>query len=61
MADHKTYLQTWVDNGTWNAPYRISIVIEDEETIGSTQVKEGYDFEVLEYVFKSDFSAALQK
>ena len=54
LADHKTYLQTWVDNGTWNAPYRISIVIEDEETIGSTQVKEGYDFEVLEYVFKSD-------
>lgn len=37
----------------WDAPYRISIVIEDEETIGKTQVKDGYDFEVLEYVFKS--------
>ena len=53
LADHKTYLQTWVDNGMWDAPYRISIVIEDEETIGKTQVKVGYDFEVLEYIFKS--------
>lgn len=53
LADHKTYLQTWVDNVIWDAPYRISIVIEDEESIGKTQVKEEYDFEVLEYVFNS--------
>ena len=53
LADHRTYLQTWVDAGTWNAPYRYDIVIEDEPTIAKTQVQAGYDFTVLEYVVNS--------
>ena len=53
LADHCTYLQTWVDAGTWKSPYRKDVVIEDEDTFAMEQVQEGYDFDVDEYVIKS--------
>lgn len=53
IADHCTYMQTWVDNGTWNAPIRFDIVIEDKPTQAITQVKVGYDFNITEFVYKS--------
>ena len=37
IADHCTYMQTWVDNGTWNSPYKYDVVIEDEPTLAQTQ------------------------
>ena len=46
-------MQTWVDNGTWNAPVRLDIVIEDKPTQAVTQVKVGYDFNITEYVYNS--------
>lgn len=51
IADHCTYMQTWVDNGTWNAPCRIDIVIEDRQTYPVTQVKQGFDFTIDEFVY----------
>ena len=53
LADHCTYMQTWVDNGTWNAPIRLDIVIEDKPTKPITQVKEGYEFSITEFVYES--------
>ena len=50
LSDHRTYLQTWVDAGTWNAPYRYDVVIEDKPTAPRTQVQDGYDFTVTEFV-----------
>ena len=54
LADHCTYMQTWVDNGTWNAPVRLDIVVEDEPTQAVTQVKDGYDFTITEFVLPSN-------
>lgn len=54
LADHCTYMQTWVDNGTWNAPVRLDIVVEDEPTQAITQVKDGYDFTITEFVLPSN-------
>lgn len=53
ISDHRTYMQTWVDSGAWQSPYRFDIVIEDEETVAQTQVKNGYDFTITEYISKS--------
>ena len=53
ISNHRTNMQTWIDNGTWNSPYRISIVIEDSPTTASTEVKDGFDFTVDEYVFNA--------
>lgn len=53
IADHCTYMQTWVDNGTWKSPIRLDIVIEDNPTKPITQVKNGFEFDVLEYVYSS--------
>lgn len=54
IADHCTYMQTWVDNGTWNAPIRLDVVIEDEPTEAVTQVSIGYDFGITEFVSQSN-------
>lgn len=54
IADHCTYMQTWVDNGTWNAPTRLDVVIEDEPTEAVTQVRIGYDFNITEFVSQSN-------
>lgn len=54
IADHCTYMQTWVDNGTWNAPIRLDVVIEDEPTEAVTQVRIGYDFNITEFVSQSN-------
>ena len=54
IADHCTYMQTWVDNGTWNAPIRLDVVIEDEPTEAVTQVRIGYDFGITEFVSQSN-------
>lgn len=51
IADHCTYMQTWVDRGTWNAPIRLDVVIEEEPTQAVTQVKNGYDFTIVEFVY----------
>lgn len=51
IADHCTYMQTWVDRGTWNAPIRLDVVIEEEPTQVVTQVKKGYDFTIVEFVY----------
>ena len=51
IADHCTYMQTWVDRGTWNAPIRLDVVIEEESTQAVTQVKKGYDFTIVEFVY----------
>lgn len=50
LSDHCTYLQTWVDAGTWDSPYKYDIVIEDTPTVAQTQVEKGYDFTVTEFV-----------
>ena len=47
-------MQTWVDNGTWNAPIRLDVVIEDEPTEAVTQVRIGYDFNITEFVSQSN-------
>jgi hypothetical protein len=54
IADHCTYMQTWVDNNTWNAPVRIDVVIEDNPTQPVTRVKNGFNFTVTEYVSSSN-------
>ena len=54
IADHCTYMQTWVDNETWNAPTRLDVVIEDEPTEAVTQVRIGYDFNITEFVSQSN-------
>ena len=51
IADHCTYMQTWVDRGTWNAPIRLDVVIEEEPTQAVTQVKKGFDFTIAEFVY----------
>lgn len=51
IADHCTYMQTWVDRGTWNSPIRLDVVIEEEPTQAVTQVKNGYDFTIVEFVY----------
>ena len=51
IADHCTYMQTWVDRGTWNAPIRLDVVIEEEPTQAVKQVKKGYDFTIVEFVY----------
>ena len=53
ISDHCTYMQTWVDNETWNAPLRLDVVIEDEATEAVTQVRVGYDFTITEFVSQS--------
>ena len=53
ISDHCTYMQTWVDNNTYNAPCKIDIVIEDSPTQAITQVEEGYNFTITEFVYKS--------
>lgn len=53
IADHRTYMQTWVDSGAWQSPYRFDVVIEDDETVARTQVKDGYDFTITEFISKS--------
>lgn len=53
ISDHRTYMQTWIDNNIWNAKVRLDIVIEDSETQAKTDVQEGYDFTIVEYVYKS--------
>lgn len=53
ISDHCTYMQTWVDNETWNAPVRLDVVIEDEPTEAVTQVRVGYDFTITEFVSQS--------
>lgn len=54
ISDHRTYMQTWVDNNTYIAPFRLDIVIEDEETIGTTDVRNGIDFSIDEYIYKTN-------
>ena len=54
ISNHRTNMQEWIDNGTWDSPYRISIVIEDSPTTASTEVKDGFDFTVDEYVFNAN-------
>lgn len=54
LSDHRTYLQTWVDAGTWQSSYRYDIVIEDSPTLAKEQVKDGYDFTVTEFVINTD-------
>ena len=51
IADHCTYMQIWVDRGIWNAPIRLDVVIEEEPTKAVTQVKNGYDFTIVEFVY----------
>lgn len=53
ISDHCTYMQTWVDNGTWNAPVRLDIVIEDNPTQPMMQVENNYNFTIAEFVHKS--------
>ena len=48
IADHRTNLKSWIDNGTYKSPYRYSIVIENVRTTPQIQVMEGYDFTVEE-------------
>ena len=46
-------MQTWVDSNTYNAPYKIDIVIEDSPTQAITQVENGYNFTIVEFIYKS--------
>ena len=55
ISDHRTYMQTWIDNNSWNAKVRLDIVIEDSETQARTDVQEGYDFTIVEFVYKSAY------
>lgn len=54
ISDHCTYLQTWIDNKTWNASTRLDIVIEQSPTQPKTQVQDGYDFTIVEFVYKAE-------
>lgn len=54
IADHRTYMQTWVDNGSWNKPIKADVVIEDEPTKGATMVRIGYDFTIPEFVHPAE-------
>lgn len=56
LADHCTYMQTWVDAGTWNSPYRNDIVICDNpsEQYAKTQVQSGYDFTISEFIYGTE-------
>lgn len=54
IADHRTYMQTWVDNGSWNKPIKVDVVIEDKPTTGATMVKFGYDFTILEFIHQTE-------
>ncbi len=54
ISDHCTYLQTWIDNKTWNASTRLDIVIEQSPTQPRTQVQDGYDFTIVEFVYKAE-------
>ena len=56
LADHCTYMQTWVDAGTWNSPYRYDIVICDNpsEQQAKTQVQSGYDFTISEFIYGTE-------
>lgn len=54
ISDHRTYMQTWVDNETWNAPIRLDIVIEDSPTIAQTQVKNENTISFNEIVYNSN-------
>ena len=54
ISDHCTYLQTWIDNKTWNASTRLDIVIEQSSTQPETQVQDGYDFTIVEFVYKAE-------
>lgn len=53
ISDHCTYMQTWVDEGTWNSPVRLDVVIEDSPTQPKTQVTNGYYFTITEFVHDS--------
>lgn len=53
IANYRADLQKWVDKNTWNAPIRLDIVIEDKPTEAQTQVKKGYNFDVIEYIHKT--------
>lgn len=53
LSDHCTYLQTWVDGGSYGCKNKYDIVIEDNPTLAKTSVKSGYMFNVLEYVKSS--------
>lgn len=53
IADHCTFMQTWVDYGTWNSPVRLDVVIEDSPTQPKTQVTNGYNFTITEFVHNS--------
>lgn len=54
ISDHCTYLQTWIDNKRWNASTRLDIVIEQSPTQPRTQVQDGYDFTIVEFVYKAE-------
>lgn len=54
IADHCTYMQTWVDNETWRAPVRLDVVIEDKPTQAATQVRAGCDFGITEFVSQTN-------
>jgi hypothetical protein len=54
ISDHCTYLQTWIDNKTWNASTRLDIVIEQSPTQPKTQVQDGYDFTIVEFVYNAE-------
>ena len=54
ISDHCTYLQTWIDNKTWNASIRLDIVIEQSPTQPKTQVQDGYDFTIVEFVYNAE-------
>ena len=54
ISDHCTNLLTWIDNRTWNAPTRFDIVIEQSPTQAKTQVQDGYEFTVVEFVYKAE-------
>lgn len=53
ISDHCTYMQTWVNSNIYNAPYKIDIVIEDSPTQAITQVENGYNFTIVEFIYKS--------
>lgn len=53
ISDHRTYMQTWVDSRAWNSPIRLDIVIEDGETQGATDVQNGYNFNIDEYIYSA--------
>ena len=50
LSDHCTYLQTWVDSGSYRYKNKYDIVIEENPTMAKTNVANGYNFNVFEYV-----------